>query len=408
MSVCIHSLALLGSLMGRSPKRPARAHAKLLYALGGCALYYARVGDLLTEGENLARKLFTVGPVHVEPEVLRAMERPMITHRCKEYKQLHGGIVEKIRKALDTDMDIFLVSGSATVLVEGAVRNGVSRKTVGITNGSFGDRFIDCATLNGKSVDEIRVPWGAAMKPEHIRGKVGKDIEAVHWVSNESSTGVLSDSTAIAEEVRSQNPDALIMVDAVTSAFAADLDIRRMQPDALVFGTQKALALPPGIAIAAVSERILEKSKSVKDRGFYTDFAKLKKNADDNYALTTPPVSLLYALDFQLDRILKEGMPARYRRHDEMAAAVEKWAESKMEGLLPEKGYRSKTIGVINRGSLDFDAFHAALKTKGYEISNGYGEVKKTTFRIGHMGDATVAGIKELLAVMDETLEEIQ
>ena len=359
-------------------------------------------------GDILSRQLFTVGPVHVEQATLQAMTKPMITHRCKEYKELHGAIVEKLRKALQTDDDIFLVGGSATILIEGSVRNGISSNSLGISNGSFGDRFIECATLNGKNVTEVHVPWGKAMKPADIEGKVTKDIEAVHWVSNESSTGVLSDSVALAEEVRKQNPDALIMVDAVTSAMAADLNLPKLQPDALIFGTQKALALPPGLAIAVVSDRILEKSKSVKNKGFYTDFAKLKKNADENYALTTPPVSLMYALDYQLDKILKEGMPAVYRRHDEMAKMVEKWADEKFNGLFPEQGYRSKTIGVVNRGDLDFDTFHSKLKAKGYEISNGYGNIKQSTFRIGHLGDITPNMLKGLLSAMDEVLEEMQ
>ena len=332
----------------------------------------------------------------------------MITHRCKEYKDLHGSIVEKLRKALQTDDDIFLVGGSATVMIEGAVKNAVSNSCLGLSNGSFGNRLIECGTLNGKNVTEVHAPWGKAVKPADIEGKVTKDIEAVCMVSNESSTGVLNDCVALAEEARKQNPDALIIVDAVTSAMAVDHNLPKLQPDAMLFGTQKALALPPGLAIAVVSDRIIEKSKSVKNKGFYTDFVKLKKNADDNYALTTPPVSLLYALDYQLDKILKEGMENRYRRHIEMSEMVKKWADEKFNGLFPEEGYRSRTIGVVNRGDLDFDTFNSKLKAKGYEISNGYGEVKQSTFRIGHMGDITPSMLKELLSAMDEVLEEMQ
>lgn len=357
---------------------------------------------------TLSRKLFTVGPVHVEDDVLRAMTRPMITHRCKEYKALHGSIVEKMRKALDTDMDIFLVGGSATVLIEGAVRNGVSSACLGLSNGSFGNRFIECGTANGKDVARVDVPWGKAIRASDIEGKVTDATEAVCWVSNESSTGVLNPSTELAEEVRRQNPDALVMVDAVTSAFAADLDLRRMRPDALMFGTQKALALPPGLAFVCVSEEMMERSAKTKGKGFYTDFVKLKKNADENYALTTPPVSLMYALDYQLDRILAEGMQARYERHAKMACMVDEWAQKRFDGLFPEEGFRSRTIGVVKRGGLDFDAFHTALKAKGYEISNGYGDIKSSTFRIGHMGDITPAALEGLIKAMDETLEEMQ
>ena len=330
----------------------------------------------------------------------------MITHRCKEYKELHAGIVEKIKKALDTDMDVFLVGGSATVMLEAAIRNGVDKKSLGITNGSFGNRSIELGELNGKDVTKVQVPWGEAMKPEHIAGKVGKDIEAVHWVSNESSTGVFSDSTAIAKEVRAQNPDSLIMIDAVTSAFAMDLKIKDIQPDSLVFGTQKALALPPGMAIMLCSERLLEKAKTVPNRGFYGDLLKIKKQADVDYALTTPPVSLMYALDYQLDKALAEGMQTRYRRHQEMADMVRNWAKKKLYGIFPEEGYQSNSIGVLNKGDMDFDAFNSKLKAKGYEISNGYGDVKEKTFRIGHMGDTTPEMIKQLLSAMDEILEE--
>ena len=355
---------------------------------------------------NLNRMLYTVGPVHVGEDTLQSMTKPIITHRCKEYKELHAGIVEKIRKALNTDMEVFLVGGSATVMLEAAIRNGVREKTVGITNGSFGNRSIELGELNGKTVDKVQVPWGMAMRPEHIADRVTKDVEAVHWVSNESSTGVFSDSVALANEVRAQNPDSLIFVDAVTSAFAMDLNLKDMDADSVVFGTQKALALPPGLAVMLCSERLLEKAKSVPNRGFYTDLLKIKKQSDDSYALTTPPVSLMYGLDYQLDKALAEGMPARYRRHQEMADLVRNWADKRLEGVFPEAGYQSNSIGVVNRGALDFNDFHSKLKSKGYEISNGYGEVKEKTFRIGHMGDTTPEGIKALLSVMDEILEE--
>ncbi|MDO5852784.1 MAG: aminotransferase class V-fold PLP-dependent enzyme [Thermoplasmata archaeon] len=350
--------------------------------------------------------LYTVGPVHVAPDTLQSMTKPMITHRSGEYKELHASIVEKVRKALDTDMEVFLVAGSATAFNEGAIRNGVEQKCLGITNGSFGNRLIEIGELNGKTVEKVEVPWGKAMRPEHIAGKVGKDIEAVHWVANESSTGVISDSVAISKEVSAQNPDALKFVDAVTAAFAMDLRIKDMDADAVVFGTQKDLALPPGMAIMLCSERLLEKAKTVKNRGFYTDLLKIKKQNDVNYALTTPPVSLMYGMDYQLDKMLKEGMQARYRRHEEMALICEKWADEKLAGVFPEEGYRSRSMAVLNRGSLDFDAFHKKLKARGYEISNGYGDVKEKTFRIGLMGDLTPAGIRELLGTMDSIMEE--
>jgi aspartate aminotransferase-like enzyme len=354
----------------------------------------------------LNRKLFTVGPVHVDPEILKAQTRPMITHRSKEYKVLHKSVIERMKKVLDTDMDIFLVAGSASVFLEGAVRNGVKSDILGITNGSFGDRWLEISKANGKNVKEIRVPWGKPILPECIDGAVDGSIEAVHFVSNESSTGVLSPLGDMIDAIKKQS-DALIFVDGVTSIAGTDLQLKKNNVDAMVFGSQKALGLPPGLAFIAVSEKLMKKAKDVPNRGFYTDLIKIKKNNDEHSTLTTSAVSLVYALDLQLDRMIAEGMTARYARHNEMAKLVRKWS-TKLHGMLPDEKYASDTIGVLNRGDLDFDKFHAALKGKGYEISNGYGEVKQRTFRIGHMGDLRPADIKELLKVMDETLEELK
>jgi len=354
--------------------------------------------------ETMSRKLFTVGPVHVDPDILKEQARPMITHRSKEYKALHVSVIERLKKLLDTDMDIFLIAGSASAFLEGAVRNGVNSDVLGLTNGSFGDRWIQISKANGKNVNEVRVPWGKAIKPADIEKKVTDNIEAVHFVSNESSTGVLSPLDKLIDEIKKQN-DPLIFVDGVTSVAGTDLNLRKNKVDALIFGSQKALGLPPGIGFIAVSEELMRRAKDVRNRGFYTDLIKIKKNNDENSTLTTSPVSLVHALDLQLDRMISEGMQARYRRHREMAELVRKWS-SKHSGMLPEKGYMSDTIGVLNRGDLDFDKFHASLKTKGYEISNGYGDVKQITFRIGHMGDTQPADVKGLLKVMDETLEE--
>lgn len=350
--------------------------------------------------------LFTVGPVEVRKEVLDAMTKPMITHRSKAYEQLQEGIVGKLHKALDTDMNIMMSPSSASGLLEGCVRNGVNRKMVGISNGSFGDRWQGIGTENGKDVRKVNVKWGKAVRSSDLDGAIDDETEAVTMVSNESSTGVLNPVADVVKGIREKH-DPLVFIDGVTAVFGTDLHVKDLDLDALVFGTQKALALPPGLAIMCCSDRLLEKAKTVPNRGYYFDFVQMKKMADKNYSLTTPPVSLMYALDFQLDRMLKEGMAARYRRHQEMAELVRKWAMSH-NGLFAEPGHMSDTITVINRGDIDFSKLNKGLKERGYEISNGYGDIKETTFRIGHMGDLTPAEVRGLLKNMDEVLEAIR
>ena len=354
----------------------------------------------------MSRKLFTVGPVEVFPDTLEAMSRPMVVHRGKDYQNLQHSVVEKLHKALDTDLEIFLSPCSATGFLESCVRCGVHKKMTGISNGSFGDRWQQIGTLNGKLVDRIDAAWGKAVRKEHIEGKISPEAEAITVVSNESSTGVLNPMLEIADAVRT-NGDPLLFVDGVTAVGAVDMHLRKMRPDAMVFGSQKALALPPGLAIICVSERLMKKAETVQNRGYYFDLVEIKKFADKDLPLTTPAVSLLYGLDFQLDKWLKEGSGARYDRHEAMTKMVHEWAMKRF-GLYAEHGFRSRSISVVESGRFDVATFDKKIREKGYEISPGYGKVKDSTFRIGHMGDLTTSHIKELTDVMDAVLEEMK
>ena len=355
---------------------------------------------------SVNRTLFTVGPVEVRKEVLDAMTKPMITHRSKEFEQLQERIVEKLHKTLDTDMHIIMSPASASGLLEACVRSGVKQKMLGLSNGSFGERWQGIGTENGKEVLKVNAAWGKAIKPHDLEGRMSDEIEAVAVVANESSTGILNPVKDIVAAARADH-DPLVFVDGVTAVYGSDLRIKELDIDALIFGTQKALALPPGLAIMCLSDRLLEKAKSVPNRGYYFDLIQMKKMAEKNYSLTTPPVSLMYALDFQLERIMKEGVQNRYQRHREMADLVRSWARKRL-GLYAEPDYFSNTITVICRGQVDFSKLNKALKERGCEISNGYGEIKETTFRIGHMGDLTVDEVRNLLKNMDEVLEAMQ
>lgn len=365
-----------------------------------------RLTTVESRGDNLNRTLFTVGPVEVRKEVLEAMTKPMMTHRGKDYEQLQAGVVEKLHKTLDTDMNIMMSPSSASGLLEACVRCGVNSNMVGISNGSFGNRWQSIGTENGRNVKKINVEWGKAVRAEHLAGQIDDSTEAVTMIANESSTGVLNPVQELSDAIRSQH-DPLIFIDAVTAAYGSDMHLKKLDADAVVFGTQKALALPPGLAVICCSDRLLKKAETVPNRGYYFDLLHMKKMADKHFSLTTPPVSLLYGLDYQLDRILKEGVQNRYARHQEMADTVHAWAEKKL-GLFAEEGFRSKTISVICKKGLDFGKLQSKLNERGFEISNGYGDVKDTTFRIGHMGDLTVPEIKGLLKNIDEILEELQ
>lgn len=354
----------------------------------------------------MSNRLFTVGPVEVFDDTLRAMSKPMMIHRGERYAKLQHGIVEKLRKALDTDMHIFLAPASATGFLEACVRCGVHERMLSLANGSFGDRWAAIGTACGRRVTKVEVPWGKAIRCPDVAGKVEPGTEAVTIVSNESSTGVLNPVKELVRLVKAE-ADPLVFVDGVTSVGAVDLHLRELGIDALVFGSQKALALPPGLAIICASDRLLKVAEKVENRGYYFDLLEIKKAADKDMPLTTPPVSLMYGLDYQLDKMLAEGMANRYARHHRMAEVARAWTRKNFR-MYAEPGYESETITVVDSGKLEFARLDKELKARGFEVSPGYGKIKDSTFRIGHMGDLQVKDVEDLLKAMDGALEAIR
>jgi aspartate aminotransferase-like enzyme len=178
--------------------------------------------------------------------------------------------------------------------------------------------------------------------------------------------------------------------------------------DAVAASVQKAFGLPPGISVAFVSERAMEVSKGIKDKGLYFNFEEMLKYYEKNRQTPfTPNISLLYALDIQLQRIEEEGLKNRYKRHEQMAKLAQEWA-LKYFDMFPERGYWSKTITCIaNTRNIDVPTFLSELGKRGFAIANGYGPLKNKTFRIGHMGDFTLQEVEELLDAMTETLKEL-
>ena len=354
----------------------------------------------------MSNRLFTVGPVEVFEDTMQAMSKPMMIHRGQKYASLQHGIVEKLHKVLDTDMHIFLAPASATAFLEACVRCGVHERMMSLSNGSFGDRWAQIGTACGKQVRKIDGQWGKALRCVDVAGKLEPTTEAVTIISNESSTGVLNPTRELVRLFKAE-ADPLVFVDGVTSVGAVDFRLRDLNIDALVFGSQKALALPPGLAIICCSDRLLKVAEKVQGRGYYLDLLEYKRAADKDMPLTTPPISLMYGLDYQLDKMLKEGMANRYARHHEMAEAARSWALRRFK-LYAEKGFESETITVVETGKLDFSRLDKELKSRGFEVSPGYGKIKDSTFRIGHMGDLTMKDMNDLFKALDDSLEAMK
>jgi len=350
------------------------------------------------------QRLFIPGPTEVHPDVRREMSRPPIGHRSAEATALGESIIGALQRLLHASGPVFLSTSSSSGLMEAVVRNGSRRRFLAVTCGAFGDRWHDICRLNGKAVDPLEVEWGRAVRPEAIRAALRTgSYDAVLVTHNETSTGVLNPLPEIAAVCR-EFPDVFLFVDAVSSAGAVDLDFDALGLDGLLAGVQKALAVSPGFAIMAVSERAVERARGIENRGFYFDFVRHCDAYRKRQGVTTPSTSHLYALDLQLRRILEETMPAREARHRLMAERTRAWAREHF-ALLPEEGYESITLTAIrNTRGVDVPALNRRLSERGVVIGNGYGRLKNDTFRIAHMGEIRLEEIEELLGWIDDIL----
>jgi predicted phosphoserine aminotransferase len=364
-------------------------------------------------------KLFIPGPVEVRPEILVAQTRPMIGHRGKPFEDLFAGIQAKLREVFFTRGRVFLSTSSGTGLWEAAARNGVSDDpaagVLATVCGAFSERWADVFERNGKATAWLRVDEGRAIKPDMIRQALReraaepskKPYDAVAIVHNETSCGVTNPLTEIAAVVKELSPSTLLLVDAVSSLGGVKIDFDGLGLDVLLTSSQKCFGLPPGLSFAAVSDRALAKAKTIKNRGYYFDFVELEKFVLKNNTPATPAISLMFALDKQLDDMLAEGLDTRFARHAHLAQLTRDWA-AKTFALFAEPGHASDTVTcVANTRGIDIGAMNTHLAARGMHISDGYGDLKGKTFRIAHMADATEADMLALFAAMNDYLSKV-
>jgi len=301
--------------------------------------------------------------------------------------------------------DALVATGSSTLIMESAVVSTAAHDVLSLTCGAFSERWHSISRGAGKAADRLAVPWGEAIDPDLVRGALRrKRYDAVTVVHNETSTGVINPLADIARAIREES-DALILVDAVSSLGGAPVEADAWGLDVVLAGTQKALALPPGLVIFTLSDRAAARAAKVERRGFYTDLLRYRDKHREGGPITTPAISLYYALDRQLERILAEGMEARWARHERLGRRTAAWAEARGFTFAAAAGARSPTVSCLRppRG-VDPQALVKQLAGRGWTVGGGYGDWKPTTFRIGHMGEVRDDDLEALLAEIDAAL----
>ncbi len=358
------------------------------------------------------QRLFIPGPTDVLPEVLAAQTAPMIGHRSDEFESLFAKCEEQLQRLFETHSRVYIIAASGSGLQEAAIRNCVGGRVISFVNGAFSQRWHDVAVGCDKQVTRVDVEWNTAVKPETVADALRKaladgPVDAVTVVHNETSTGVTSPVEAIAAAVRRVSPDTLVLVDAVSSFGGTRIPVDEWGIDVLLTSSQKALALPPGLSFCSVSDRVLERARQIKGRGWYFDFLNLEKSLKKNTTPATPAISLMRGLSVQLDRIFAEGIEQRHARHARLARRTQQWAVDQGFALMAEDGYRSPTVTTVtNTRQIDVEALNAYLAGEQMEISNGYGVYKDKAFRIAHMGEVNDADLDRLFAAIERYLQE--
>ena len=352
---------------------------------------------------------FLPGPTEVRPEILRAMLRPMIPHRSREYEALHKRIVTGLQAVFRTRRPVYLMTASATGAMEAAVRGAPEGPILSLVNGAFSERFARIAQNCDRQTRILSVPLGATHPLDLVEKALADGaFAAVTVVHSETSTGALTDIRSVSDLAHRHG--VMCLIDSVTGIGGTPVETDAWGLDFVLTGSQKALALPPGLAFAVASEAYILQAPATPNRGRYLDVLEYEEFALRSQTPNTPALSLLYAAEAQLATIAEEGIEARWARHAAMRAETESWvaarqAEGTALGFLPRSGERSPTVSTLTLpAGVGASAVVQRVAELGFVIGAGYGPLKETTIRIGHMGDHTVETLRPCLAAVRHAL----
>jgi len=356
------------------------------------------------------KRLHIPGPTNIPPQVLAALSRPAIGHRSSEYAHLHADVTAKAKTVFQTSNDLLLLTASGSGGMEAAVANTVrpGDPVLALVGGKFGERFALMAERYGADVQVLEVKWGMPFNTDEVRRKLKQDgpYKVVFATHNETSTGITNDIASIGALVR-ETP-ALLVVDTISSMGAMEIRTDEWHVDIMVTGSQKALMLPPGLALVSISDKAWQVIETQQPQSFYFDLLAARKSAAKSNTPWTPAVNLVAGLQASLDLLLEEGLDNVYRRHATVAAACRRAITALGLELFPPEEFASHTVTAVKApAGFDIDAFTQVLSRKyGIVIAGGQGQLKGEIFRIGHMGYIDYTDMLAIVSALEMALVE--
>ncbi len=356
---------------------------------------------------------FLPGPTEVRQDVLEAMLAPMLPHRGAVFEALFGRLQDGLRPIFRTTRPVYVSSSSATGLMEAAIRCAAPGPILSMVNGAFSERFANIALACGRDTRVVGGDWHHAVPLDVVESALReRRFSAITVVHSETSTGTL---TALPElAALAHRYGAAVLVDSVTGLGGVPVETDAWDLDFVLTGSQKALALPPGLAFGVASARYIELASQATARGLYFDLVEFEEFVHKNQTPSTPAISLLYATAVQGEHIARETIEARWARHTAMAEMTHAWVRRLRDDTgqpfcvyAPEHARSSTVTAIALPPTLKGDDIVKGVATRGFVIGGGYGKLKSSTFRIGHMGDHTPDRLALCLDATADTIREL-
>jgi aspartate aminotransferase-like enzyme len=335
------------------------------------------------------------------------MGHQMYSHRSKEYFTLHYETIKLLQDFISTKNEIFLFSSTGTGFMEASVRNCVRKKMLCCVNGSFGERFAEVAESNGVTVERLQPPPGTPVMPSDLEEVLGKhpDLEAVAITHNETSLGLINPLEGLA--LTAKKHGKLVFVDAVSSMGGTEIKVDDWRIDVCFSSSQKCFGVPPGLGMGSVSNEALTLSAAAKNKGWYFDFKVWEEDQKKGRGTpVTPAIPQIAGLNTALKMIERNGGKKWYydlykERNQKIRRGIEKHGLS----TFPKRGYESPTVNCIKTPEgVEGGIIYQKMRNKGFELAEGYGPMKKKTFRIGNMGYIEMEDIDHMLTSLGEIL----
>jgi aspartate aminotransferase-like enzyme len=357
----------------------------------------------------LKKYLFTPGPAPVPPEVLLEMARPIIHHRTPEFSKALDQARERLKPLFGTREEVILLASTGTGAMESAVINLLApgEQAVFVNGGKFGERWGKLLTTFGMVPHEVKVEWGRAVRPEQIEDalKQHPEARAIFIQASETSTCAVHPISAIGEIAKRRN--VMLIVDGITSVGVFEQKMDAWGIDALVTGSQKALMLPPGLGMIALSQRGWDRAKSVKTPRFYFDLNReLKAQRDEHTTAWTAAVSLVFGLNKSLELIHAEGLEHVYARHALMAQATREAGAALGLNLIAPENPAPSVTGLLAPNGIDTGKVVKHMRDQlGVSIQGGQDQMKGKLVRIGHMGDQSPFDMLIVVSALEMALK---